>query len=263
MSPQARSRPIVQARLALTLALVAGAVDAIGVLTLAGLFTAHMSGNTARLGVALSQGDLRRAAPLAAAIGLFVAWIAAGALLAALLDDRAGAWRTPALLGAETTLLVALLVAGALLVDNGEVRAQAGLRFYVLAALAIGAIGIQASVLSRVGDQPVRTTYISGVLTNLAQQLAAALRGEGAALRRAVVLAGVAGGYLAGATGGGVLQARIHLWSAAAPATVLLITAITCGPERASAAGDGPPGTSHETEPPRSRGATCPRQLRT
>jgi uncharacterized membrane protein YoaK (UPF0700 family) len=44
------------------LAWVAGYVDAVGFLTLAGLFTAHMSGNTARLGVFVGDGDWRFAA---------------------------------------------------------------------------------------------------------------------------------------------------------------------------------------------------------
>ena len=39
------------------LAGVGGYVDAVGFLTLAGLFVAHMSGNTIRLGVFVGDGD--------------------------------------------------------------------------------------------------------------------------------------------------------------------------------------------------------------
>src|ERR1019366_5325902 len=45
-------------RVAITLAAIAGWVDAVGFLVLFGLFTAHLSGNTARLGVELGQGNV-------------------------------------------------------------------------------------------------------------------------------------------------------------------------------------------------------------
>jgi uncharacterized membrane protein YoaK (UPF0700 family) len=221
-----------QARLAVTLALVAGSIDAIGVLTLAGLFTAHMSGNTARLGVALASGDLRAAAPLAAAVALFLAWVAAGAVLAAALEQHVPRHRTAALLAVEAAMLGVLLLAGALLAGNGHVASRHGARFYVLAAAAIGAMGVQASALSRVGEQPVRTTYISGLLTNLAHQTVARVRGDRRRGRHVGLLAAVALAYLTGATAGGVLEMHLRLWAAAAPALVLLITAASCGPER-------------------------------
>src|ERR1035441_8151505 len=50
-------------RVAITLAAIAGWVDAVGFLVLFGLFTAHLRGNTARLGVELRAGQ-RRPCPL-------------------------------------------------------------------------------------------------------------------------------------------------------------------------------------------------------
>jgi uncharacterized membrane protein YoaK (UPF0700 family) len=51
------------------LAWVAGYVDAVGFLTLAGLFVAHMSGNTVRLGVFVGDGDWSLAAQRFVPIG--------------------------------------------------------------------------------------------------------------------------------------------------------------------------------------------------
>src|SRR5581483_8908976 len=73
---------------AVALAGVAGFVDAAGFLTLGGVFTAHMSGNSARLGVRLGQGDLSAALPMLAAIALFVVGVAGGALASELWTRR-------------------------------------------------------------------------------------------------------------------------------------------------------------------------------
>lgn len=73
---------------AIALAGVAGFVDAVGFLTLGGLFTAHMSGNTARLGVVLGRGDLSAAIPIVAAVALFVVGVAIGAVASELAARR-------------------------------------------------------------------------------------------------------------------------------------------------------------------------------
>ncbi|MDQ2798914.1 MAG: DUF1275 family protein [Armatimonadota bacterium] len=67
-------RRVVQekARLGLLLAWVAGGVDATGFLTLAHLFTAHMSGNSVALAVSAAQGHWMEAARRAFPIPLFV-----------------------------------------------------------------------------------------------------------------------------------------------------------------------------------------------
>ena len=75
------------------MAAAAGAVDAIGVLVLGGLFTAHMSGNTARLGLRLGRGLVELAVPIAVAVAAFVASIAAASLLGEAATRRA---RSPA-----------------------------------------------------------------------------------------------------------------------------------------------------------------------
>ena len=92
---------------AVALAGVAGYVDAAGFLTLGGLFTAHMSGNTARLGVRLGGGQLGAALPLAVAIALFVIGVMAGAAASELLMRRGGASTVAAILTAQALLLLA------------------------------------------------------------------------------------------------------------------------------------------------------------
>ncbi|MGH9116241.1 MAG: YoaK family protein [Acidimicrobiales bacterium] len=155
--------------LAAVLAAVGGYVDAVGYIVLVRLFTAHQSGNSVALGVAIGQGDwltaFHRVTPIAAyvvAVGIAAVAIEVG--------HRAGmrATATPVLAGEIALLCVAFaigrtaLVAG--LIPAADVAAYAG----TAAALA-GAMGMQAAVLRRVEGIPVRTTFVTGILTNLAE----------------------------------------------------------------------------------------------
>lgn len=208
---------------ALSLAGVAGFVDAVGFITLAGLFTAHMSGNAAQFGVAIGHGDIGEAVPLIVAIVLFLLAVAAGALLQGL-AARAGRRSTLAMmLLVEAALVAALMVYGSAVVGSRETaRSFAG--FYVTAALAIGAMGVQASSFSQVGGRRVRTSYISGMLTNLGREAVAAMLGEDDAPGRGriAMLAGIVVVYLAGASAGGYTDSLVRLWCLGLPIAALL-----------------------------------------
>jgi uncharacterized membrane protein YoaK (UPF0700 family) len=209
--------------IALGLAGVAGFVDAVGFITLAGLFTAHMSGNAAQFGVAIGHGKVGEAVPLIVAIGLFVIAVAAGALLQEL-AARTGVRSTLApMLLVEAALVAALMVYGSAVVGSPETaRSFAG--FYVTAALAIGAMGLQAASFAQVGGQRVRTAYISGMLTNLGRALVAAMlrSGDAPGGARLSMLAGIVVTYLAGASAGGYVDSVADLWCLALPVAALL-----------------------------------------
>lgn len=212
-----------QRTVALGLTAVAGFVDAVGFITLAGLFTAHMSGNAAQFGVAIGHGEVGEAVPLIVAIMLFVLAVAAGALLQEL-AARAGLRSTLALmLVVEAAMVAALMVYGSAVVGSRETaRSFAG--FYVTAALAIGAMGVQAASFSHVGGQRVRTSYISGMLTNLGRALVAAMLGseDAPSHGRLAMLAGIVVTYLAGASAGGYVDSLADLWCLALPVAALL-----------------------------------------
>jgi uncharacterized membrane protein YoaK (UPF0700 family) len=221
---------------ALALAGVAGFVDVVGYITLHHLFTAHMSGNAARLGVALGHGHLSAALPFAVALAAFVTAIGAGTLAAELLGAR-----SPALLALEMLPLTGFMVyGGAVVARGGHVAGRSPGGYYVLVALAILAMGFQTSALSRVGGQPVRTTYITGVVTRMTQTSVKWALGrrqpspERDAGPRARLLGGIALAYLAGGTAGSLAQSGMHLWSLAIPLAALAL--VTIGFQRAGAA---------------------------
>jgi uncharacterized membrane protein YoaK (UPF0700 family) len=97
-------------RVAITLAAIAGWVDAVGFLVLFGLFTAHLSGNTARLGVELGQGNVGLALYLRGADRRVLVGVVVG--MAYIGHRERGSRRLGPLLGMELTLLVVYLGLG-------------------------------------------------------------------------------------------------------------------------------------------------------
>jgi uncharacterized membrane protein YoaK (UPF0700 family) len=170
-------------RLAISLAALAGFVDAIGFLAGGGYFVSFMSGNTTRLAVDIATDPARALVP-ALLIACFVVGVAAGALCGA-----GGIRRKQRVLA-----LVALLLGGAAAAGTlGAARAAtAGM------ALAMGALN---NVFQREGEVAVGVTYMTGALVRAGQGLAARLRGTGGRHWRdhARLWAGLALGGVAGA----------------------------------------------------------------
>jgi uncharacterized membrane protein YoaK (UPF0700 family) len=149
--------------MALALAAIAGAVDGSGYLLLYHVFTSHMSGNTVAMTLSVASGNWRESWRHFEPIVVFFFGILAGIAL--------------------TDLLVALRVARMFAV-------VAGLEFVLLViffAVAhppqqwmvvwpASAMGVQNAMLRRVGHHRVRTTFITGMLTNTAQGLVEALQ---------------------------------------------------------------------------------------
>lgn len=233
--------------LALALAAVAGFIDAVGYITLRHLFTAHMSGNSARLGVHLGHLDLRQTQPLAVAVGLFIFGIALATVLLELAARRGVRSITALLLGLQALMLATFMVYGTSVIGQGYSVADHGPRdFYVLAALAILSIGFQACALQRVAGQTTRTTYISGMLTKATQEAVNWLFwlhdgerrdrssylseiGYGSrreSLVRALLFGGIWCLYIAGAVLGSYTDSLWRLWSLACPLAVLAIAII-------------------------------------
>lgn len=227
--------------IAVVLAAAAGFTDAAGFLAL-DLFTAHMSGNSARLGVYLGGGLLQRAAPSAFAVAVFLLSIGAGTAAIELLA-RSGR-RSPAaiVLGCEVLFLVALTVAGGAAAVNGRIPQTPARTYYPLAALAVAAMGLQTSTLQRISGQTVRTTYVSGMLTNLVDESIARLLGPadrnndtgrsylhdelgmhpGAeSNKRIQLIAGIWLGYVGGAVLGGYLERQLQLACLAVPSALI------------------------------------------
>ncbi len=147
--------------LAAALSGVAGYIDAIGFLKLGGFFVSFMSGNSTRLGVGLATGHWAAAATALSLIGLFVAGVVLGALVA----RGVGEERRSVVMGFEAVLLAS--AAGLIMAGFDRV----GVAAMVLA------MGVENAVFQRNGDVGVGLTYMTGALVKAGQRIAAALTG--------------------------------------------------------------------------------------
>jgi len=197
--------------LAIALSSLAGFVDALGFVTLGGVFVSFMSGNSTRMSVGIADGHWSQAALVAGILGLFVAGVVLGGVVAEITGpDRRS--RKFAVLATVSALLFAGAVAAAL--DWTPVA-------IIAMTLAMGA---ENNVFRRDGETSVALTYMTGALVKIGQRVAAAMFGG----PRWSFLPYL--GLWAGLVGGAVLGALAHralglhaLWIATAAAGVLTV----------------------------------------
>lgn len=182
---------------AYALTAVAGAVDAIGVLQLSGLFVAHMSGNSAALGAAFGQGDWAVAMPHLFAIPAFLCGLVLGYFV---ILPHPTPRRCALLLLTEAGLLA--LFAALLLADGSPDPHR--LSYFGVALLPLVAMGLQNATLREIGRDPFPTTYVTGTIDTLGKSIVALLRQRSretfttATLAASILLVYIAGAILGG-----------------------------------------------------------------
>lgn len=191
------------------LAAVAGAVNAVALLGLDHEAVSHVTGSAARLGLGAAGA---MPAPLGR-LALLVASFAAGAVLSGVLIP-------------SSTLVfgriygVALLIEAALLALAVPLLQRGAFGGELLAA---AACGLQNAMATTYSGAVVRTTHVTGVLTDLGLSLGHALRGGGFDVRRVTLHGTILFGFVAGAALGGLGWERWRhatLWVPAAVCAV-------------------------------------------
>ena len=188
-------------RLAISLSTLAGAVDALGFITLGGFFVSFMTGNTTRLAVGFADGHWREAATGGAIVVLFVGGAVAGFRTASRFPSHARQ--------TVCVLLVLLLAAAAACHDAGADLAAA--------AAMTAAMGAENAIFQTGSGRTLGLTYMTGTLVRMAQDLA-----NGKPWRDDFLL-------WAGLAGGAGLGALLHravgldaLWVTAAAAAAIV-----------------------------------------
>jgi uncharacterized membrane protein YoaK (UPF0700 family) len=141
------------------LAWIAGFVDGAGYLALVGVYTSHMTGNTAALGRFLSAKDWREVAAHGWPLVAFLAGLMVGATLMEIGRRGRHHSRLSLVLGVEIVLL-ALLAA----LDPRGSAATLGWLWLPAAAM-----GMQTVTITKIGDQRVYSTYMTGSLSKFAE----------------------------------------------------------------------------------------------
>jgi uncharacterized membrane protein YoaK (UPF0700 family) len=203
-----------KARLAVSLAWVGGFVDAVGFLLLSHIFISNMTGNTARL----AENIARLSWPDALHFGFPIAMFFLGCCLSGLITvggPRCGVRSVYAFaLSIEVALLCSFISVHNLVPDP-----RGGHLFLQLALLAT-AMGLQNATITQIAGNVVRTTHVTGVITDFGLEgvqllfwfhdrtrgrLRARLRrafrlsAKHPSLQRLALLASIWGSFLAGA----------------------------------------------------------------
>jgi uncharacterized membrane protein YoaK (UPF0700 family) len=217
---------------AVTLGLVGGYVDTVGFVMLRGLFPNHVTGN---LPVAAAHPGWQ-SAPALLMVPWWLAVVVVGAGAAGVIGRHRPDLVLPTLLGAEATLLAMLLVAGVALVPDSH--ASTLVTQTMAGAAGVAAMAVQ-SVVTRLGGYAYPTTMVTGTLTLLGLDAAAAIfdlpasGGRPAVLRRIKAFTRVVLAFAVGAGLGGLFVGRLHFWAMVLP--VLSVAGCAAGQVRAHA----------------------------
>ena len=226
---------------ALLLAWVAAFSDAIGFLVLQQLGASFMSGNSMAMGVALGRLDWASVVQR----GLPILTFFLGNMLGFLVLTQVGRWgiRSPfaVVFGFEAVCMLAFLLLGTHALEGGVIPPSPSGTFYLCLVLLTLAMGLQTATVRRAGGQGVRTTFVTGVLSDWAhamtqylswlrqhskeQRIRRAVREsmQQASFRHLLLLAGIWGCYVVGAICGSALELRMALSALAFPLCVLAV----------------------------------------
>ncbi|HEX4124212.1 MAG TPA: DUF1275 family protein [Tepidisphaeraceae bacterium] len=154
-----------QARLAVTLAWVAGYTDVLALLTCGG-YVSHMSGNTATFGHTLAAGEWR----IAAFDGFLLLTFFCGAAISGFCTELGRRRRWESIFVLPIALeIVAFALFATLVVVLGE-PAQTHQWQFPLAGLVAAAMGLQNATITYISSGVVRTTHVTGVITDLGHE---------------------------------------------------------------------------------------------
>lgn len=217
---------ILRVRVAL-LAATGGFIDAITFIVLFGLFTAHLTGDTTRLGVDLGTQTLTGdAIARIAVIVVFVVGVAAGTSV--LLVAGRVHLRRRALLTAEVVLLAVFMVAGTYWLDQSTVG-KGSAELIALGSMAAFAMGLQNVVIRNAAGLSVATTFMTGMLTAMAEDIAmwARARHDPVPRRKAFLHGGIWLCYISGGIAGAAAVTAWELRALCIPIVVITFAAIT------------------------------------
>jgi uncharacterized membrane protein YoaK (UPF0700 family) len=153
------------------LAWVAAFSDAIGFIVLQQLGASYMSGNSMSAGIAIGRADWQSAINHGLPIVSFVGGILLGATVLSAAKRRGFRSSFGIIFGLEAVCLLAFFVVGNRSIQDGAIHSSVTGAFYSCLMLLTLAMGLQTATLRKIMNQSVRTTFITGVLSDAADAL--------------------------------------------------------------------------------------------
>lgn len=206
------------------LAVIAGFTNSSGFL-LIGTFTSHVTGNVGRLANDLAVGESGAAV---AAVSLLIAFFSGAFFVSVILESRA--FRHISRAYAFAMVVESMLLMGFTLFSNLATAAHPRV-LDAGAALLCAAMGMQNGLVTRISGAVVRTTHLTGVVTDLGiesarwfrywRRLLASIASERPSVTKSRLLLTIVLTFLVGAVGGAVVTVRLG-----APSMLLAAVAI-------------------------------------
>ncbi|TWU15505.1 YoaK family protein [Allorhodopirellula heiligendammensis] len=198
------------------LSCIAGATNAIGLLGFRFQAVSHVTGTSTLLGVSLGRFNVVDTARL---LGIILSFVLGAVIAGALLGNaslKLGR-RYGVALVMESFLLIGAMFA---LLSTDSVLGH---------CLAATACGLQNGMVSTYSGAVVRTTHVTGLLTDLGTMLGTWFRGHSFNVRQAVLYLLLITGFVVGGSIGALLFDRFHVLAMLFPASGALILAFIYG----------------------------------
>lgn len=152
-----------QARLAITLSWIGGYTNMIALLT-CGQAVSHVTGTTSALGGRLAEGEFTFALFAAMLLGMF----GLGAAAAGFMLEVGRSRRWDSLYVWPMAVEAGLLAVFAILVEFHDARTvETGWPLWLMTGIAALAMGLQNATITRISGGVVRTTHVTGVVTDI------------------------------------------------------------------------------------------------
>jgi uncharacterized membrane protein YoaK (UPF0700 family) len=181
----------VDRRVACSLAAIAGALNTAG-FSIVGLYSSNMTGNVSALANSLAVRDFANAATYLALVTIFIA----GAAVSTFLINVGRQRRFPAAYALNLVIEAALLTG----LGYADLWLPDVMRGPLLAFGLSFLLGLQNALVTRISNARIRTTHVTGMVTDIGIELGniAASRGKAFNQRRLRLHAQTVGSFLAG-----------------------------------------------------------------
>lgn len=187
------------------MACIAGATNAVGVLSFDHYAVSHLTGTSTLLGISLAELSLAESVHLLGIIFSFVLGAVAAGAIVGNVALQLGRQYSFAL------LLESLLLLGALAALTRD--------FTIGLYLASAACGLQNGMVSTYSGAVVRTTHVTGLFTDLGTMMGAALRGHRPNMRQMVLYLLLIAGFVLGGSIAAILFASVQIYALLFPAS--------------------------------------------